>query len=171
MPSAGPRLLKRASGLGREFRLILRDVDSEELAPRVTALGFLLGGLSALSAKFLIPDLHAPASLGWITAVAALFGLVALLVPWAHYSRRAQLVLPFFGFALLACGGVLTRGAPQAFIAMLPLPFVFIGITQSPGTAVAVAPVAALALVIADRFRFDVRLDSTLLFALPMSCS
>jgi diguanylate cyclase (GGDEF)-like protein len=143
-------------------------VDSEDLAPRITALGFLVGGLLALSVKFLIPDLRGPSSLGWITGLAALFGVVALLVPWSQYPRRAQLVLPLFGFALLACGGVLTRGAPQAFIAMLPLPFVFIGITQSPGTAVAVAPAAAFALVVADRFRFDVRLDSTLIFALPM---
>jgi diguanylate cyclase (GGDEF)-like protein len=168
LPSVLPRLRTRAGGLARDVRLFLREVDSEELAPRITALGFFVGGLLALSAKLLIPGLHSPSSLGWLTGLAALFGVVALLFPWSQYPRRAQVVIPLFGFALLACGGVLTRGAPEAYLAMLPLPFVFIGITQRPGTASAVAPAAAVALVVADRFHFDVRLNSTLTFALPM---
>jgi diguanylate cyclase (GGDEF)-like protein len=45
---------------------------------------------------------------------------------------------------------------------------VFVGITQPPGTATALAPVAVLALMIADRFQFDATLTSTLVFALPM---
>jgi diguanylate cyclase (GGDEF)-like protein len=168
LPSVWSRLRSRATGAARDLRLFLRDVDSVDLAPRITALGFLLFGVLALSVELLVPGVRTPSSLGWITGVAALFGIVALLAPWSQYPKRAQLVLPLFGFALLACGGVLTKGAPQAYVAMLPLPFVFIGITQRPGTASAAAPAAALALVVADRFRFDVRLNSTLLFALPM---
>ncbi len=66
------------------------------------------------------------------------------------------------------CAGVLAHGTPEVYLATLPLPFVFVGITQRPGTSSALAPVAALALITADRFRFDTRLSSTLVFALPM---
>ena len=73
-----------------------------------------------------------------------------------------------FAFVLFAWGGVIAHGTPEPYLAMLPLPFVFVGITQRPGTATALAPLAVVALVVADRFRFDATFMSTLVFALPM---
>ncbi len=130
--------------------------------------GFLAAGVLAFAVKLLVPGIHNQSSIGWVASLAAVFGIVSLLFPWSSYPPRAQLAIPIFGFGLLASGGVLTSGAPEAYLAMLPLPFVFVGVTQRPGTASALAPVAAIALMIADRFRFDVGLNTTLLFALPM---
>jgi diguanylate cyclase (GGDEF)-like protein len=151
-----------------ELRLLFREVDLRVLAPRVAALVFLAGGLLALLADLLGPGLHGAASIDVIAAVAAVFGAVAIVFPWQRFAPRTELAIPVFAFVLFAWGGVIARGTPEPYLAMLPLPFVFIGITQPPGTATALAPIAALALAVADRFHFDATLTSTLLFALPM---
>jgi diguanylate cyclase (GGDEF)-like protein len=163
-----PRLRSNVDGASRELRLLFRELDGRVLAPRVAALVFLAGGLLALSADLFVSDMHAAPSIDVIATVAAAFGAVAVAFPWQRFPRRTELAIPLFAFVLFACGGVIARGAPEPYLAMLPLPFVFVGITQPRGTATALAPVAALALVIADRFRFDATLMSTLLFALPM---
>jgi diguanylate cyclase (GGDEF)-like protein len=155
-------------GASRELRLLFRELDERVLAPRVAALVFLAGGFLALSLDFFVPDLHAAPSIDVIATVAAAFGAVAVVFPWQRFPLRAELAIPVFAFVLFACGGVIARGAPEPYLAMLPLPFVFVGITQPPGTATALAPVAALTLIVADRFHFDATLVSTLVFALPM---
>ena len=146
-----------------------REIDPVQLAPRVAAAVYLAAGLLALAIERLLPDLHAQHSLVEIAAVALVGGAVALVAPWQRFEPRAQLVLAAFAFLLFAWGGVLANGALSPYLAMLPLPFVFIGFTQRPGTAILVAPAAAFALVIGGRFNFDPVLVLTLVFALPMS--
>jgi diguanylate cyclase (GGDEF)-like protein len=161
-------LRRDVDGASRELRLLFRELDARVLAPRVGALVFLAGGALALSVDFFVPDLHATPSIDVIATVAAAFGAIAVVFPWQRFGPRTELAIPLFAFVLFACGGVMARGTPEPYLAMLPLPFVFVGITQPPGTATALAPLAALALVIADRFHFDATLTSTLVFALPM---
>ncbi len=168
MPSVWPRIRQNTNGVSREARLFLRELDPDVLAPRVAGLVFLVGGLLALAAELLLPTFGGEPSMGFISAIAVLVGAVALLVPWEQSGARAQLALPVAGFVLFAWGGALARATPVSYLALLPLPFVFIGITQRPGTTSAVAPVAAVALIVADRVRFDPALTSTLVLALPM---
>ena len=78
-------------------------------------------------------------------------------------------MLAVFAFALFAWGGVLATSSGAPYLAALPLPFVFVGFTQRPGVSTLLAPVAALALVVATRFSMTQVLGATLLFALPMS--
>jgi len=156
------------TGGTRELRLVFREVDPDFLAPRVASLVFLAGGLLALAAGLLVPEFGGAPSINSIAAVAALFGAVGIALPWQRWAPSAQLAIPVFAFTLFAWGGAIARGTPEPWLAMLPLPFVFVGITQPPGTATSLAPVAALALVTADRFRFDATVLSTLVFALPM---
>ncbi|HEV7523854.1 MAG TPA: GGDEF domain-containing protein [Acidimicrobiia bacterium] len=168
MATVWPQLRSNAAGASREMRLFFREVDSEVLAPRVAALVFLVGGLLALAVDRLVPNLHSDPSIGWIASIAAVFGASAVLLPWERYGPRAELAIPLFAFVLFAWGGVIARGTPEPYLALLPLPFVFVGITQPPGTASGLAPVAVVALLVADRFRFDTTVMSTLVFALPM---
>jgi diguanylate cyclase (GGDEF)-like protein len=168
LPSVWPQVRSNASGASRELRLLFREADSDVLAPRVAALVFLVGGLLALSVEIFVPGIHAAPAIGWIASVAAVFGASAVLFPWHRYAPQVELAIPLFAFVLFASGGVIAGGAPEPYLAMLPLPFVFVGITQRPGTASAFAPVAVIALVVADRFRFDASFLSTLVFALPM---
>ena len=168
MPSLWPRLRRDVNGASRELRLQFGELDARVLAPRFAALVFLAGGFLALSAGLFVDDLRAAPSIDVIATIAAVFGAVAVVFPWQRFPPRVELVIPVFAFLLFACGGAIARGAPEPYLAMLPLPFVFVGITQPPGTATALAPIAGLALVVADRFRFDSTLMSTLVFALPM---
>ena len=168
MPSVWPRIRSNVNGAARELRLFLRELDPDALAPRVAALVFLVAGLLALAVDLLAPALRGGSPIGFIASFGALFGLVAFLTPWERFGARAQLAIPCAGFVLFAWGGAMARGMHVPYLAMLPLPFVFIGITQRPGTASGVAPVAAAALIVADRFHFDSILLSTLVLALPI---
>ena len=163
-----PRMRTNAAGASRELRLFFREVDSEVLAPRVAALVFLLGGLLALAVTLVAPDFHGEPSIGAIASVAAAFGVAAIVFPWQRYPAPVELVIPVFAFVLFAWGGVIAQGTPEPYLAMLPLPFVFVGITQRPGTAAGIAPIAVAALIVADRFHFDSTFLSTLVFAVPM---
>jgi diguanylate cyclase (GGDEF)-like protein len=140
-----------------------------QLAPRIASASFLVGGLLMLAIDHLVPSVHGTVEINSIAYAATLFGLAGVAVPWSRWPARAQLVLPLFAFALFAWGGVIAHQHLDAYLAMLPLPFVYVGFTQRPGMSLALAPVAAVALVIAGRFQFDGTLIATLLFALPMS--
>ena len=158
---------RRFAGAGQELRLYVRELDADVLAPRAAAFVFLLAGLLALAAG-LVPGFQGDPSVGPIAGVAAVFGAVGVAVPWQRFDRRVELVLPIFAFVVFAWGGAIASGSPEPFLAMLPLPFVFVGLTQPSGTASAIGPVAAGALVVADRFQFDATLLSALVFALPV---
>jgi diguanylate cyclase (GGDEF)-like protein len=168
LPSVWPRVRTKTSGASREIRQFFHEVEADALAPRAAALGFLVGGLIALGIALLTPGMRGEPSLAVIAGVAAAFGAGALAAPWERLGRHMVLVLPLFAFLLFAWGGALARGAPEPYIALLPLPFVFVGFTQRPGTASALAPVAVVALVVADRFRFDAAFASTVVFAVPV---
>lgn len=162
------RLRSGVNGLSRDLRRFVGEVEADEVTPRVAAVVFLAGGALAFVVKLTVQGVHSEAQMGLVAVLATAFGLGALVFPWQRFGPRAELAIPVFAFMLFACGGVMTRGSADGYLAVLPLPFVFVGITQRPGTSTALAPVAALALMIADRFRFDARLNSTLVFALPI---
>jgi diguanylate cyclase (GGDEF)-like protein len=147
----------------------MRDLDPQRLAPRFAAGAFLVTGLLVLLVDLLLPALHGGASIEAIAVVATLFGLAGVLAPWPRWRPQAQLVLPLFAFVLFAWGGVIGSQHLGAYLALLPLPFVYIGFTQRPGTSIAIAPIAALTMMVAARFSFDGTLIATLLVALPMS--
>ena len=165
----GQRRQRRGvQGLTRDLRLSLTDIEPGELAPRAAAVVFLAAGLLALAVGLFGLDGDVP-TIGITAALATVFGSVCLLLPWQRWPVRAQLVIPLFAFAVFALGGVLAQGTPAPYLAMLPLPFVFVGFTQPPGTSSLLAPIGAIALVVAGRFDISGVLVTTLLFALPMS--
>ncbi len=153
----------------RELRLRGNDLDVAALAPRIGALVYLVGGLLALVVHALVPIAHTGTRMGEIGIVAAAFGAVTLVLPWSRWPASSQLVLSCFAFVLFAWGGLLASGTAAAYLAALPLPFVYAGFTQRPGIASLLAVPGAIALVVAARFDASGTLAATLLFALPMS--
>jgi diguanylate cyclase (GGDEF)-like protein len=168
LPSVWPSVRTKTDGAAHEIRRYFREVDADFLAPRAAALVFLVGGLLALAVALVVPELRGERSITLLAGVAAAFGAGALAAPWERLGPQAELVLPVFAFVLFAWGGAVAQGAPVPYLAMLPLPFVFVGITQRPGTSSALAPAAVVALAVADRFAFDATFVSTIVFALPM---
>jgi diguanylate cyclase (GGDEF)-like protein len=106
---------------------------------------------------------------GPIAACAAIFGTVACCLPWQRWSVRSQLVFGVAAFVLFAWGGVLASGPVAPYLALLPLPFVFVGFTQRPSTSLLLAPAAVVSLLVAARFTVSASLLATLFFALPIS--
>lgn len=148
----------------------MRELEPGTLAPRVAAAAYLSAGLLTLVVAMVVPDLRRQTDIVVLAVVAAGFGAVCLVLPWQRWSLRAQLVLPAFVFVLFAWGGVVAEaGIEAAYLAMLPLPFVFLGFTQPPGTSLLLSPFAGLCLIVAGRAEVGGALIATLLFALPMS--
>ena len=154
-------------GRFRDLRVRWRDFDVAALSPRIASAVFLVAGILGLCVNALTP-----AAAGATAAPAALaavgFGVVGVFAPWPRWDRRAQLAIPFAAFTIIAAGG-LHGDVAGAFLAILSLPFVFVGFTQHRGTALALAPFAALALVIGGRFHFTPLVIAALVFALPVS--
>jgi diguanylate cyclase (GGDEF)-like protein len=170
MLPAHPRVRRNTASLGRELRLSFREIDTRSLAPRVAGAAYLAGGLLTLIVALLLPDLRTQVNLVTISIVSTIFGAVCLVLPWHRWNVQAQLAVPAFAFVLFAWGGIVAdQGWSGPYLAMLPLPFVFVGFTQRPGTSTLLAPAAAVSLLVANRFQVDGTLVATLLFALPMS--
>ncbi len=158
----------RARRAWYDVRLRWREFDVEAVSPRIASAVFLVAGLLALCSQALLPltavdDQILPSALA-----AVVLGVAGVVAPWPRWSRRAQLVIPFSAFAIVAAGG-LHGDVAAPFLAILPLPFVFVGFTQRRGTSLAIAPLAAAALVIGGRFDFTPMLIAALVFALPVS--
>jgi diguanylate cyclase (GGDEF)-like protein len=151
----------------RDLRVRSRDFDVAALSPRIASAVFLVAGILGLCVNALTPAAAgATAVPAGLAAVG--FGLVGVFAPWPRWDRRAQLAIPFAAFTIIAAGG-LHGDVAGAFLAILSLPFVFVGFTQHRGTALAIAPFAALALVIGGRFHFTPLVIAALVFALPVS--
>jgi diguanylate cyclase (GGDEF)-like protein len=153
----------------RELRDRGNDLDVAALAPRIGALVYLVGGLLALLVHWLVPAAHTGTRIGEIGIVAAAFGALTIVLPWSRWPVTSQLTICGFAFVLFAWGGVLASGMSAAYLAALPLPFVYAGFTQRPGMSALLGVPAAVALVVAARFQLSGALAATLLFALPMS--
>jgi hypothetical protein len=145
--------------LAHEGRTRVRELEPAALTPRIAACVYLMAG----SLAFVVGRVHV------VAVSAGLFGAVSLLLPWQRWNARMQLVLAVGAFVLFAWGGVLAYGPVGPYLALLPLPFVFVGFTQRPGTSLLLVPIAVVSLVLAARMTMDASLAATLLFALPIS--
>ncbi len=136
-----------------------RELEPEALTPRIAALVYLTAGVLAF----------AVGRLDGVALCAGVFGAVSFVLPWQRWPRRAQLVFAVVAFMLFAGGGLLATGEVGPYLALLPLPFVYVGFTQRPGTSLMLVPIAVVSLVLAARMKMDATLAATLLFALPIS--
>jgi len=162
------RLRRAAAVAAREARSAWRELDVDTLGPRIAGPVYLVAGLLAL----LVGAVNGMGLRGVIILIAAGAGgagVGCLLAPWHRWSRYAQLAVPAAALVLLAVAGVHDDGLATPFLAVLPLPFVYVGFTQRPGLSFAIAPAAAVAFVVGARFQLTSTVVTTLVFALPMS--
>lgn len=131
-------------------RLLDPDTDPALRAGKLAACFFLAGAVALLLGALVLPstgDRMLAASVG-ISAVCV--GVVMLRLPWSSLPRWLPVGSMVVVFAVLALAGRETDMSPLVFIAVLPLPFVYCGLVQPPGTALALAPVAFVAFVVGE---------------------
>jgi diguanylate cyclase (GGDEF)-like protein len=163
-----PAARRSASRDLRDLRVNWRDLDVEALSPRIGAAVFLVAGALGLVANAVMPAPGLDGAAVPAALVALAFGIIGCLAPWSRWRRRAQLAIPIGAFAIIAAGG-LHGDVASAFLAILPLTFVFVGFSQRRGTSLALAPVAAVAILIGGRFHLTPIVIAALVFALPVS--
>ena len=76
--------------------------------------------------------------------VIVLLGVVVLKLPWARWPRWTELSMPAVSFGLIALANNAGGVSAYTFGTFFVFVFVWIGMAQPPGTAIRVAPVAAL---------------------------
>lgn len=112
------------------------------------AVFYVLGGLAVLTTLWALPA-DVDRVPGVIAAVVAIVGGVAMLfVPWHRFSDRALLVLPITGFALIAAAGAAAPHLLEHYVPLYLLALIFVGLTQTPGTALVVFPLAIASFLI-----------------------
>jgi hypothetical protein len=134
-PSDGPRSFRPASDAGRHAGAL-----------------FLFVGVLGLVSDFLpgSPDDHLlPIALD---AINVAVGLTAWVLPWGRLPHQARLALPLFAFTSIAFNSA-TGVLPVATIGIwYVLVFVWIGMWNTPRTALAFGPVALAAYLVPFAF-------------------
>jgi diguanylate cyclase (GGDEF)-like protein len=116
---------------------------------RLGSAFFLIQGFTvAGTAAWAFPDVLRPL-LGFAAITLAL-GLAVRALPWTGWPRFSLLSFPMASLTLLAITGAVAPGVMPAYLAFYLLAYVFVGLTQKPGSAVLLTPFAALSYSIAS---------------------
>src|SRR4051794_27082480 len=154
----------------RQLRGYWRGIDARVFAVYVAAAIFLVGGLLSLLTLAVLPQSWGDPRYDWrVSVVAIAIGAVGPLVPWRRLGGRAQMLYALAALVLIAVGGASFGGPITPYLALLPLPFVFVGFTQPPGASFSLLPFAAVALAIAAHGHWSRELVATIVLAIPMS--
>jgi diguanylate cyclase (GGDEF)-like protein len=95
-----------------------------------------------------LPDITHPGRLVALAAIVFAGGLLTLFLPWDRWPHRATLSLTVFAHMALATSGNIAPGALQHYVAFYFLVYLYLGLTQSPGTPSMILPVSALSFFI-----------------------
>lgn len=80
-----------------------------------------------------------------ISSVAVVIGVAAWFAPWHRWPRQASLAVVPPAFALIALIGAYGGANVQTYEVFFLVTFAWMGMSQPPGTSLAVAPLAAVA--------------------------
>src|SRR5829696_6461182 len=128
--------VRRTVAAAHDLRAQWRALDAEVLAVHVAAAIFLVGGLLSLFALVALPSGWADPRYDWrISVLAIAIGEMRPLLPWSRWPASAQVSYALAALLIIAIGGASNGGHVTTYIALLPLPFVFVGFTQRPGTS------------------------------------
>lgn len=121
------------------------DADRRVRASRIGATLFVGGGATVLATMwFLGPSIDRIGLAIW-ALIAVAVGIVTPLLPWQRWPHPATLSLPLVATAVLGAGG--RAGGAEAithYLILVTLVFVFVGLTQPPGTSTLKVPVVLL---------------------------
>jgi signal transduction histidine kinase len=83
-----------------------------------------------------------------VCAVALVVGAAVWMAPWRAWPRRASLVIILPAFALIALANIFGGSDLHAYGVFFVVAFVWIGLSQPPGTSLVMAPLAAAAYIL-----------------------
>ncbi|MEO8422277.1 MAG: diguanylate cyclase [Actinomycetota bacterium] len=119
---------------------------TQRVIGRMAALLFLGGG----AASILLPSPAGASHAGQVTVgvIGVAIGVAAWFAPWERWPRRATLVIAPPAFALFAAAVLLGSYNSSTNALYYMLVFVWIGVSHRRGTALMVAPIAAVAYLV-----------------------
>lgn len=109
-------------------------------AARLARLLYVVSGLIVVVTEAARPSEQDPIVVASFGFAAIVVGLLVPLVPWERLPRYALLGVPVLGQTMIGLAGVAAPGATQRYVALYALTFLFVGVTQRPGTAFALVP-------------------------------
>ena len=83
-----------------------------------------------------------------VCVAALLVGAAVWMAPWGRWPRRASLLIILPAFALIALANIFAGSDLHAYGVFFVVAFVWIGLSQPPGTSLVVAPLAAVAYIL-----------------------
>lgn len=126
-------------------------------AGRLMGLLYVLSGLITLASPVLPEGAgFRPAQVLAVGISAIIVGLLGLVLPWHQWHPRVSLVTGTpVAFVLIALLNFYSGDQPYKFSLFFVVTFVWIGLSQPRGTAVAFAPLAAIAYVVPIEVMYD----------------
>lgn len=127
------------------------DQDGRRFTARLGGLLYLAGG-AVLAVTMWLPrfDNSNRTILGILAGIAFLVGFLVPKLPWHDWPARAYLVPVTLSFLMIGAGSVAVPGVENPYQSLYVLAFMFIGLTQTPGTALVMAPVAAMTMLVPE---------------------
>jgi len=113
-------------------------------AAGLARLLYVVSGLIVLVTEAVRPSAVEPLVVAALGAAAIVVGLLVPLVPWERLPRLALVAVPLLGQTMIGLGGLAAPGATQRYVVLYALTYLFVGLTQRPGVAFALAPYTVL---------------------------
>jgi diguanylate cyclase (GGDEF)-like protein len=123
-------------------------LDSRARAGRMGATFFVAGGLLVAATVWVLPASEMRRPLLGVACFSIAIGPVLALLPWHHLARAWTLVPAIIGLTLITLAGAVVPGAIEIYVPMYLIPFVYIGLTQRPGRALMLSPLAVLSFAV-----------------------
>jgi diguanylate cyclase (GGDEF)-like protein len=126
---------------GRWWRPAPREWDTLHQA----RLLYIASGLLVLATEWLLPS-HSTNHLVMSAFAAAgiVVGLLMPLLPWERRPAETLLAVTVLGQVMIGLSGVAAEGATQRYVALYAVSYLFIGLTQPPGTAFKFIPLTVV---------------------------
>jgi diguanylate cyclase (GGDEF)-like protein len=123
-------------------------LDQRARAGRMGATFFVAGGLLIAATVWVLPSDEMRRPLLGVACFSIAIGPVLALLPWHHLARVWTLVPAVIGITLITLAGAVVPEAIEMYVPMYLIPFVYVGLTQRPGRAVIMAPLAAVSFAV-----------------------
>jgi diguanylate cyclase (GGDEF)-like protein len=118
---------------------------------RLGGLLFLSAGvLVLLTVWFPVFDGSDRKTLSGVSLAAMVIGVIIPILPWHRWDTRWYLAPVVVAFLLLGVGNAAIPGVLNAYQVIFVMAFAFVGLTQPPGTSLAILPLAALCYIVPE---------------------
>jgi diguanylate cyclase (GGDEF)-like protein len=117
-------------------------LDPRARAGRLAATFFVASGLLIGATVWFLPEGILRRPLLGVACFSIAMGPVLALLPWHHLGRVWTLVPAVLGLTLITLAGAVVPNAIDVYVPMYLIPFVYIGLTQRPGRALMMSPLA-----------------------------